>query len=324
MRLLSRSDVSSCVSLDEAIAAVRDVFAAAARGEATAPARTAIASSFGTTLVMPAGSTAVGATVVKVVSVHPDNAARGLRTTTGLLHVLDAETGTPLAVVEAGLLTALRTAAAVAVATEVLARPDAACLGVLGAGFQARHAIAAIARVRELGEVRVFCRDGAHRRAFAADAARHLGCDVVPAQSAADAVAGADIVCAATTSHQPVFAASDLAPGVHVNGIGSFRLDMGELPVELLQQARIVVDSRAAAEAEAGDLLRGVNAGYYEWRELAELGEVLIGTRLARQAPDETTVFKSVGLAIQDLALGALVARRAAERGLGVEVDLDC
>lgn len=271
---------------------------------------------------MPASSLGVGATVVKVVSVHPGNVDRGQRTTLGLLHVLDAITGAPLAVVEAGLLTAIRTGAASAVATDLLSRPNSATLGLVGSGFQARQQLEAVAIVRRLERVRVYSPSRERRQAFAVEMSRALDLDVRPVETAGHAVRGADIVCAATTAVDPAFEAADVAPGTHVNGIGSFRLDMGELPLDLLRGARIVVDSREAAEAEAGDLLRGVRAGAYAWSDLAELGELVVGLRPARQSDEEITVFKSVGLAIQDLSVGALVARRAAEYGLGVVVDL--
>ncbi len=324
VRVVSRRQVAECVTMEEAIAAVRAAFEASARGEIDSPARIALASSAGTTLVMPAASSTVGATVVKVVSVHPGNPGRGLPTTIGLLHVLDAATGEPLAVVEAGLLTAIRTAAASAVATDLLARPEAATLALIGSGFQARYQAEAIARVRRLRTTRVFSPNPARRGSLAVELSTSLGLDARAADSAAGAVREADIVCAATTASDPVFAGADIRPGTHVNGIGSFRLDMGELPVELLERARIIVDSCEAARSEAGDLVRAIEQGRCAWQDVAELGDVLLGRLPGRTSPRQVTVFKSVGLALQDLALGSLVARRATERGLGLEVDLGC
>lgn len=325
VRFLSRADVAACLDLDDAIALARTTFAALARGRFVAPHRTVLAVPNGSTLVMPAAWPDGGATTVKIVSVCPSNAGRGLPTTLGLLHVLDAATGEPLAIMDAGLLTALRTAAASAVATETLAAPDAGVLGMVGAGLQARYQVEAIARVRRLREVRVFSRDPERRRLFCDQLRACLendGPTVRQEKDAASAVRGAGIVCTATTSSDPVLDERDVDAGAHVNAVGAYRLDMAELPHELVRGARVVVDSLAAARAEAGDLEQAANAGAMSWDHVDELGEILIGQKPGRRSTEGRTIFKSVGLAAQDVVAGAFVARRAIELGIGITAEV--
>jgi ornithine cyclodeaminase len=309
--------------MPDAIRAVRAAFEAHSSGRAVMPVRGAAPLPEGTVLSMLAALPEDSIAAVKVVSVHPGNPGRGLPTVQALVVALDAATGRPLAIMEGGWLTGLRTGAASGVATDLLARPDADALALLGAGFQARFQAEAVAAVRALRAVRVYSRDPGRRERFASELQAHLAegghrAEVSPAGSAGEAVRGADIVCAATTSAEPVFEGADLAPGAHVNGVGSYRLDMRELPLGLLRSARVFVDSREAAEAEAGDLAPAVEEGTLSWAGLPELGEALLGRAPGRLHPRGQTVFKSVGLAVQDAAVAGLVARRARELGLGL------
>ena len=322
LRWLSAADVGRCVSMPEVIGAVREAFKALSAGEAVAPVRTALGLPEGTTLAMPASLPAAGATAVKLVSVYPGNAGRGLPTVLGVVAVLDAATGEPIALMEGAHLTGLRTGAASGVATDLLARADSSVLGLLGTGYQARFQAEAIAAVRPLEEVRVYGRDPDRRVRFAGELQAHLrgrghGVWVCAVDGPSGAVRGADVVCAATSSRVPVFEDGDVGPGAHVNGVGSYTLEMREVPEGLVRRARVVVDSRQAAEAEAGDLLPGMEGGQLRWEDLPEIGEVLLGRREGRRAPDEATFFKSVGLAVQDVAAAGLVVRRARELGLG-------
>lgn len=320
--------MAASVEMVDVIEAVRAAFVAYSRGDAVAPPRTALElPGRGTTLTMPAALPGQGTTVVKVVSVYPNNPSRGLPTILGLIAVLDADSGQPVALMEGAYLTGLRTGAASGVATDALARPDARTLGLIGAGFQARFQAEAVAAVRPIDTVWVYSRDGQRRHAFAAELQAHMagrGCsaEVRATDSARGAVRRADVVCTATTSATPVFDGGDIPEGAHVNGVGSFRLDMREAPVELIRRARVVVDAREAARTEAGDLLPAVEAGWLDWSLLPELGEVLLGRQPGRQAAEEITFFKSVGLAVQDVAVAGLVARRARERGTGQPVPL--
>lgn len=317
---LSAADVERCASMADIIGAVREAFVAYSSGAADAPVRTAVAQPGGTTLTMPAALPEQSLTAVKIVSVYAGNAERGLPAIHGLVAVLDGATGAPVAIMDGAYLTGLRTGAASGAATDLLARPDARVLGLVGTGYQARFQAEAVCAVRPIKEVRVYGRNAARRERFAGELAGYLsghGARVRAAASAAEAVRGADVVCAATNSSVPVFADADVAAGTHVNGVGSYTLRMREVPAELVRRARVYVDSRAAARAEAGDLLPLVEAGELAWEDVPELGEALAGRAPGRWDAAEVTVFKSVGLAVQDAAAAGLVARRARALGLG-------
>ncbi|MDQ3856496.1 MAG: ornithine cyclodeaminase family protein [Chloroflexota bacterium] len=308
--------------MEELVPAVARAFIAYSTGRAISPQRTVLELPPGVSISMPAALPDEGMTAVKVVSVFPGNPDRGLPTIHGVVTVLEATTGRPLALLDGAYLTALRTGAASGAATEALALSNASVLALIGTGFQARFQAEAVACVRALETVRVYGRNRERRERFATDLRRYLRSrghlmEVVAAPSAAEAVRGAQVVCTTTTSSTPVLEDVDIADGTHVNGVGSFRLDMQELPQALVRRARVVVDSREVAEAEAGDLLPAVQDGYLEWSSLPELGEVLAGSAPGRQSVREVTCFKSVGLPVQDVAAAALIARRAEELQVG-------
>jgi ornithine cyclodeaminase len=238
---------------------------------------------------------------------------------------LDSETGQPTALLEGGSITAIRTGAGSGAATDVLARPEARVAAILGSGVQARTQLEAVCTVRPIEEVRVYSPNEEHARRFALDRAGQgpVLQSVRVVSTPAEAVRGADVVCAATTSSTPVFDGRDLSPGAHVNGVGSYMPTMQEVDVETLKRALVVVDSRESALAEAGDLIVPLQAGLIaEAHIYAELGEILAGAKPGRTTPEQITFFKSCGIAVQD----AVAARRAlanAERlGLGSTVEL--
>jgi ornithine cyclodeaminase len=241
--------------------------------------------------------------------------------------LVDPESGLPSALLEGTWLTALRTGAASGLATDLLARPDASVLGVIGAGVQARTQVEAVRAVRRIEEVRVASRT----RASAESLARELEAGeataagpprVVVVDSSRDAASGADVVVTATDSATPVLPADAVAPGAHVNAVGGYRPDMQELPSGLVARARLVVDQVAAALAEAGDVVIPIAEGLVRETDLVELGAVAAGRAAGRRLPDEITVFKSVGSAAQDLALAALALERARAAGAGTVVEL--
>jgi ornithine cyclodeaminase/alanine dehydrogenase-like protein (mu-crystallin family) len=283
MRILTAADVAEALTMREAIAAMRSAFAQLSSGAAVVPARTATPTGGGVTLTMPA-YLPDGALSVKVVSVNPHNPAVGLATIQGAVLVLDPRTAVPLALIEGRSLTALRTGAATGLATDLLARPDARILTIFGAGGQSAQQIAGVCAVREIEEVRVV------RRGETADFDR------------------VDIIVTATNSAVPVF--RDPPAGVHINAIGSYRPDMRELDEATMAAAKVVVDSREHARAEAGELQRDTAIH-------AELGEVVLGKRPGRTGRDEITVFKSVGNAAQDAAIARAILAGAEARGLG-------
>jgi len=344
MRVLGAGDVRAALSMPLAIAAMRQAFAALQAGRAALPLRTSVELGAGeqTMLVMPAalapaGERAVrheaalealartGALGAKLVTVVPGNAAHGLPRVQGVVVLVDAENGRPVALLDGTSLTAIRTGAVSGLATDLLARADAATLAVFGAGAQARTQLEAIATVRTLERVTVFDPTTERADRLAAELAGvgpiPLAIEVVG--SAREAVRGADIVCAATSSTTPVFNGADVRPGTHVNGIGSYTLAMRELDPGLLRYARVVVDQRTAALAEAGEVAAAIASGELSEDDLFELGEVLQGLEPGRRGRDEITVFKSVGLAIQDLAAASAALTRAVELDLGSEIELE-
>lgn len=292
--------------LDAVEAAYRDV----AAGRDHSPLRSHVELPDGALLLMPGVREGGAGATVKLVTVMPRNAERGLPTIHAIVVWFDAATGRPLALLDGATLTAMRTGAASGVGSRLLARSDAETLAVIGAGGQAEWQILAVRAARPIRRVLVYSRDAARRDAFARRMADATGVEVTGAPSAEAAVREADIVCCATTSSEPVFDAAWLRPGTHVNGIGAFRLGMVELPPELLGAASLVaVDSRAAAMAEAGDVVAAIERGLLDRDDLVEIGTVDRSWVDARDRA-AVTVFKSVGLAIQDVAATELAAAR--------------
>ena len=292
--------------LDAVEAAYRDV----AAGRDRSPLRSHVALDAGDLLLMPGVREGGVGISVKLVTIVPGNAARGIPTLHAVVVWLDAATGQPLALMDGAAITAMRTGAASGVATRLLARPDSETLAVIGAGGQAEWQLRAVVAARPIRRVLVHARSPESRARFAERMTEAIGIPVEAAGSAAAAVGEADVVCCATTSTEPVFDAAWLRPGTHVNGIGAFRLEMVELPPELFARAALVaVDSRAAAMAEAGDVVAAIERGLLAEAQLVELGT--IGREwVESREPDAITAFKSVGLAIQDVAAAELIARR--------------
>jgi ornithine cyclodeaminase len=273
------------------------------------------------TLFMPARVS--GDLGAKVVSVFPNNPARGLPTVSGLLLLIDAATGQPAALMDATYLTALRTGAASGAATDLLAAPGARTAAVLGTGAQADTQVVAVCTARPIDRVWVYSRRAENVTAFVRRVQPEVRAKLVPAASTAEAVREADVVCAATTSATPVFDGRDLQPGAHVNGIGSFTKAMQEVDAETVRRAgRVFVDCRAAALEEAGDVILPLRLGLITEADLIELGAVVAGEHPGRTAAEEITLFKGVGVAVQDVATGGEIVRRARALRLGREVQL--
>jgi alanine dehydrogenase len=322
VRVLAASDLERLVPMRDAIEAVRAGFLGLASGRARVPLRVHLETPSGVALWMPAAVEGHGLGV-KAVAVFPENPSRGLPTIHAAFLLQDAETGRPVGLVEGASLTALRTGAATGLATDLLARRDAGIVALLGCGAQAGRQLEAVCTVRDVTQVRVYSPTPGRREAFAAWAREQpwiRGASVFSAPSASAAVRGADVVVTATTSRNPVFGPEDLSPGAHVNAIGAFTPQMREVPGKVVQSARVVVDSLEAARAEAGDLIQAEQEGAFEWGRAVELGRLLTDPSLGRRAPEEVTLFKSVGLAVQDVVVAALALRRAFEQGVGAEV----
>jgi len=240
-----------------------------------------------------------------------------------LVYAFDAERGNLDAVVEANHLGMMRTGAAGGVAAKWLARDDAKVAGVFGAGWQAQGQIEALAAVRKLERVKVWSRTAEKLRRFCDKMSARLSLEVVPAASPDDAVRGSDIVVTITTSATPVFPGEAVGAGTHINAAGSNSLLRQEIDETTLRKCNpIVVDSRPSALKEAGDLLPALEKGRLHAGALTELGEVIAGLRPGRTSSEQTTLFESQGMAIQDLIIAAALAKLAREQGLGAEVDL--
>jgi ornithine cyclodeaminase len=292
--------------LDAVEAAYRDV----AAGRDRSPLRSHVDLADGSLLMMPGVREGGSGATVKLVTVMPGNPARGLPTIHALIVWFEAETGRPLALLDGATITAMRTGAASGVGTRLLARRDASTLAVIGAGAQAAWQIRAVLAARPIRRVAVYSRDAAARTAFARRMADETGILVEAAPDAETAVRGADVICCATTSTVPVFDVSWVPAGAHVNGIGAFRLGMVELPPEVFARASLVaIDARQASMAEAGDVVAAIERRMISEDELVEIGTVERDWARTRD-PEAVTVFKSVGLAIQDVAAAELVAAR--------------
>jgi ornithine cyclodeaminase len=317
IRILTATDVRAALPMPKAIEAMKLAFGQFSFGEATVPLRGRLHTDKGVTLLMPAFLKRSRDLAVKVVSVFGDNPSLGLPTVSALVLVLDAETGVPRAMMEGDSLTALRTGAAGGLAADLLARKDASTVALFGAGVQGRAQLAAACTVRSIQEVMVFDPVPAAAERLVeeigtwADAPRAR-----VAASSAEAVRRADIVLTATTATTPVFNGSDLPPGAHITGVGSFTPDMQEIDASVIQRAYVVVDSREAAMAEAGDLIKARAAID------AELGEIVNNDKPGRIDDKQITLFKSVGMAAQDAAAAAAVLSAAEGMGLGTVIDL--
>ncbi len=323
LRFLSADDVRRALPMADAIAAMKTAFRDLSSAQAIAPARThmRIPEHAGGALFVPCANPSLGRMGVKVVTLFAGNRAKGLPLIQALVMLFDATTGTPLAVINGTALTALRTGAASGAATDVLARPESAVVVVFGAGVQGRSQLEAVCAVRCVDEARVVDVDGVSAEALARETGDLLGIRVVTAATAAAALDGADIVCTATTSKFPVFDDEWIGFGTHINAVGSYEPDVREVPGQTVGRAMIVVDRIEAALEEAGDLIMAMDEGMVGSDGIhAELGEVLDGRKQGRRCAEEVTLFKSVGVAVQDLAAASLAFDNAVRLGIGTKL----
>jgi alanine dehydrogenase len=261
---------------------------------------------------------------LKAVAVYPGNTAHHLPTHLATILLLDPATGVLRAVLDGRLITEMRTAAVSAAATDRLARRGARVLAILGAGVQARSHLEAIREIRPPAEVRVWSRTVAGAERFAAEMRARFGTAVTVAATAEQAVRGADIICTVTGSTTPVVQAPWLAPGAHINAVGAARPDWRELATEVVRRARLFVDSRTGALSEAGDVVGPVREGAITERHIvAEIGEVFAGRHPGRESDEEVTLFKSLGMAVEDVATARFAYTRAQARGVGEEIRLE-
>lgn len=327
MLVLTRSDVEALLTMPETIEAVENGFRRYAAGDVVMPQRmaTAIEPYQGIYLTMPCFVGGDPGTVtVKVVAIYGENPARfGLPALQGLLLLYDAATGKALALIDAEQVTAMRTGAVSGVATKYLARGDARTVTLFGAGPQARAQLEAVCAVRDIRRCLLVTRSGAHDAEFVQTMGAKLGIAVTPLRDVRAAVEQADILCTATNSVRPLFEGAWLRPGTHINAVGSFTARMCELDPATVRRSRVFVDSHTAAQIEAGEIVQAIAAGVIAYSHVAgDLGSLLQGNVAGRTSESEITLFKSVGLGLQDTVTAARVYAQALAKGVGQAVEL--
>ncbi|HET9951339.1 MAG TPA: ornithine cyclodeaminase family protein [Candidatus Eisenbacteria bacterium] len=317
---VNEADVRRLLPMDACVPLMRDALASLSRGDAVLPLRSAVwlPDRSGLLGLMPAYLGEPRSFGLKVVTVMPGNHGTPYDSHQGVVLLFGVERGEPLAILDASSITAIRTAAASAAATDALARKDAGDLALIGSGAQARTHLAAMRSVRTLRRVRIWGRSRANAERFAREEAADAGLAIEVAASGEEAVRGADLVCTTTSSKEPVLRGAWLAPGAHVNAVGSCFATHRELDTEAVRRARFYTDCRASCMSEAGDFLIARGEGAISDAHLVgELGEVLLGRVPGRGSRDEITLFESLGVAVEDLAAAHAIHRRAVESGTG-------
>ena len=313
MLILSDEDVAGVLTMREAIDSVETAFGELAKGSIVMPPRSTIMLErfSGSISYMPSYIEKLGALAAKIISIYPRNPERSLPTSAAWIIVNDPETGMIESLMDATYLTAVRTGAVTGVAARYLAPRGSTTVAVIGCGAQGRTQAWALAETFKLDSIRIFDISRDSMRRFSDEMELKLGVEIVKSENGEDAVRNADIVATATTSKNPVVKRDWLGDVVHVSAVGSFSPDHRELDTETVRDAKIVVDSREAVLAEAGDIIMPIKEGAISERHIyAELGELIIGKKAGRVKDDGLTVFKSVGLAIQDSSVASLVLRK--------------
>ena len=304
MRMIDREEVARRLTYEVCIPIVREAMIAFSHGETRQLLRSIIPLANGRAFgVMPGAMGEAAPFGAKLISVYPDNFAKGVQSHQGLVILFDPETGAPVCVVHAGEVTAIRTAAASAVATDALARPDTRRLAILGYGEQAETHARAMMRVRPIETIRVWGRSPERAQAFAARMGAELGLPVTAAPDVATAVANADIICAVTAAREPILTSAMVADGTHINLVGSSVPGPVEVDDDLVVRARFIADSREGVLKQGAEFLHAKAAGRIgDDHNVAEIGQVLAGDIPGRRAPGEVTIYKSLGHVVQDLA----------------------
>jgi ornithine cyclodeaminase len=323
--IINQAEVGRLLPMAECINAMEGALKGLARGEALLPLRQVVLlpRGMGAVASMPAYSETLKAIGVKVISVYPGNRGTDHDSHQGTVLLFEAGHGSLKAIVDASEVTAIRTAAVSAVATRVLARPKAGDLAILGSGVQARTHLDAMLLVRPIQRVRVWSPAPGHAQAFAERESRRHAVKVEAMASARGAVKGADLICTVTASREPVLQGEWIEPGAHVNAVGSSVKAARELDTVAVKKARLFVDRRESALSESGDILTPLaEKAIREDHIRGEIGEVLIGQAEGRKSSREITLFKALGLAVEDLASVHLIYSRAVQQGVGTLVEL--
>jgi ornithine cyclodeaminase/alanine dehydrogenase-like protein (mu-crystallin family) len=317
LRVLSSADVIAALPMNQAIEAIKSAFGQLSAGQAVMPLRTRLNTEKGVTLCMPAYLPQSRALAIKLASVYEANAGLGLPVITAAVLVFNPETGLPQAFMDGASLTAIRTGAAGGLAADLLSRRSAETVGIFGAGVQSRWQLHGVMSVRAIREIRILNRSPLAAQRLAAEISDQPGApSVIIASTPRELIENSSIIITATASTVPLFDGNDLKEGSHVTAVGSHSPQARELDVTTVHRARVVVDSREACLAEAGEII-AAKAPIY-----AELGEIVNGSKQGRETEEEITLFKSVGVAAQDAAAAAWVLREAEEEGLGFFIEL--
>ncbi len=324
-RLLTEDHVKSLLPMPALIGAMEAAVARFSAREVLQPVRTVLSvgptnAFFG---LMPAYIEEPARLGAKLVTVFNDNHSRGLPSHLATIVLLDPDTGALVALMDGRYITEARTAAVSAVSARHLAKPEAATLGIIGSGVQARSHLEAYTEVRALRDVRVWSPNARSRERFVEEMAGRIPARLRDCGSAKEAVEGADLIVLATASATPVIEDAWIGAGSHVVSVGACRPDQREMATALVKRARLFVDSRAAALVESGDVVIGIKERHFDDQHIAgELGDVVLGRVNGRTTPDQITVFKSLGMAVEDVVAADLVFRKAIETGAGSELTL--
>lgn len=322
--IINQTEVIQLLPIDKCMEVMADALTDLTQGKAINPLRQILQlpDTPGLLGVMPGYLQRLRAMGLKVISVFHNNKGTEHDSHQGAVLLFEAEHGCLTAMVDASAITAIRTAAVSGVATKLLARKDAGDLAILGSGVQAHTHVRAMAAARHIRRVRVWSPNADHARTFAQTVAAEQGFEVSPVANAADAVKGADIVCTTTSAREPVLLGEWLTPGVHINAVGSSIPLARELDTDAVARSRLFVDRRESAVNEAGDYLIPRKEGIIgDTHILGEIGEILCGQIAGRQSDDEITLFKSLGLAVEDIAAAHLVYQKAMQKGVGCLVE---
>ena len=317
--------VTEVLPMDEAIPAMRRALTLLAEGDVVMPLRSYLALPQGDAVLglMPSYMGGLEAVGVKVIAAFPANFGTEFDTHQGVVLFFDTERGLLRAIVDATAITAIRTAAVSGLVTDLLAKPDAGDLAIIGAGTQATTHLQAMRAVRPIRRVRVYSVPAESAAAFAERESRRSGLAVEAVATAEEAVAGADLICTTTTSSEPVVLGAWVAPGAHVNAVGAYNPSTRELDSDLVAGARLYADRRESLLSEAGEFLIPKSEGLFgDEHIVGEIGELLTGKVAGRGSPDEITLFKSLGIAIEDLAMAQHVYTIAKQRDVGTWVDI--
>ena len=310
--LLNEEDVSRLLTMDMALEAVEQGLRKLALDEATNTPRARVQTDHAMLHIMSAAAKSLGVMGAKLYSTSRKSGARFL------LPLFDGKTGALLCLMQADYLGQMRTGAASGIATRYMARPDATEVGIFGSGKQARTQVQAVCRVRRIRQVQVYSPNEEHRRQFAAEVSELCQTEVVPVARPEMAAEDKDIIITATTSREPVLNGHWIAEGTHLNAVGSNFLGKAELDAVAVRRcAVVVVDSKDQARIEAGDFQQALEDGSLRWTDVRELGQIIVGRYNARAHVHDVTLFKSLGIAIEDVAVAARVYARAVAEGVG-------